>query len=378
MRERVVKTERPRASPGALDSVSLTDLRDEGQRNLGFEIDRVVVDVLPFDVDRGDHCGARPRLAAVRHEDEGHGAAGAHVAEPGADRATHGRDDGRREGDRVAGQRDAVEERAGRRVPRVQRVVQRRFGVGRRGDAQPRRRDAGDQDHRFGLARLVRLVARGRHGQHEGQSRKPGDSVHGQCAAHSLSSCAPAFLVIRGVMKIRSSVFLRLTDLLRNSQPRPGILESPGTPAWVTESFSLKMPPMTAVPPSATRIWVDALSVRMGGTSPTRLTKSGDELSTLRSMMMVFSRVICGMTSSFSDAEMNSTLIWVAVVLTTGICVPCSMVAFWLFWVAMRGAESTFTSPFSSNASSVALILKVSSTLPKLMPSDPAVAAAGR
>src|SRR5437867_12469828 len=73
--------------------------------------------------------------------------------------------------------------------------------------------------------------------------------------------------VMRGVMKIRSSVFLRLIVLFLNSQPRPGIFDRPGTPIWFTELFSLKMPPMTAVPPSATRIWVAARSVMIGGTS---------------------------------------------------------------------------------------------------------------
>ena len=135
---------------------------------------------------------------------------------------------------------------------------------------------------------------------------------------------------------------------------------------------------MTAVPPSATRIWVAARSVMIGGTSPTRLTKSGEELSTFTSMMTVPSLVIWGITSSFREAEMNSTLICVAVVLTTGICTPCSITAFWLFCVAMRGEDRTLTSPFSSKASSVTSRVNEFRTFPKLRPSVPTEALAGR
>src|SRR2546428_8300956 len=60
-----------------------------------------------------------------------------------------------------------------------------------------------------------------------------------QSFAARASGDASIRFAMRGVMKIRSSVFLRLTDLFLNSQPSPGIFDSPGTPAWVTESFSL-------------------------------------------------------------------------------------------------------------------------------------------
>ena len=95
-------------------------------------------------------------------------------------------------------------------------------------------------------------------------------------------------------------------------------------------------------------------------------------------MMTVPSLVICGVTSRRSEAEMNSTLISVAVVFTTGICVPCSMIAVWLFWVAIRGDDRIFTSPFSSKASSLAFRVKLFRTLPKLTPRLLAVALAGR
>src|SRR5206468_12724809 len=83
----------------------------------------------------------------------------------------------------------------------------------------------------------------------------------------------------RTIPPLHSFPTRRSSDLLLlNSQPSPGIFDSPGTPAWVTELFSLKMPPMTAVPPSATRIWVAARSVMIGGTSPTRSEEHTSEL----------------------------------------------------------------------------------------------------
>src|SRR2546425_10189971 len=134
--------------------------------------------------------------------------------------------------------------------------------------------DQGNGDN--GIARLIRVpdaVAAGT--VQDGGGRQGGENEGSGTWLHEWASCDSAFFAMRGVMKIRSSVFFRLIDLFLNSQPRPGILDRPGTPAWVTESFSLKMPPMTSVPPSATRIWVAARSVIIVGTWPTRLTKSG-------------------------------------------------------------------------------------------------------
>jgi len=76
-----------------------------------------------------------------------------------------------------------------------------------------------------------------------------------------------------------SSVFLAV-DRLAAEQPAEArdLREPRDARPWVTESFSLKdAADEPRLPPSATSTWVAARSVRMGGTSPTRLTKSGDE-----------------------------------------------------------------------------------------------------
>src|SRR5678816_378007 len=92
---------------------------------------------------------------------------------------------------------------------------------------------------------------------------------------------------------------------------------------------------MTAVVPVLTRICVSTLSVTIPGVPETRIVLEGWLFSTFSFMMTVSSAVICGVTTSLSDAGTYWTSISVAVVVTTGICTPCSMVAGWLFCVAI-------------------------------------------
>src|SRR6266436_56442 len=105
-----------------------------------------------------------------------------------------------------------------------------------------------------GRGRFDRVCSRGcrRIGDLE-QARGEGEDEPRQSFAARASGGASIFLVIRGVMKINSSTLCRVIDLFLNSQPSPGIFPRPGTLVSLTELFSLKMPPITAVPPSDTR-----------------------------------------------------------------------------------------------------------------------------
>src|SRR5438445_893730 len=384
MPERAVKKMGPPARLRRARACRITSLAGHG----GPEVDVVTDRRAKIGVPREGHVSVDDRARhfrrgrGARHKRQDDGIAGRSDRVPDPLHRHRGREGGGGgEGDRV-----------GLELHRVQRALRdtalvagddaegygRGQGAGRVGGRGARVADGSPVDDRLGVGRPVPGHVARRSEKGESQDGRNGEPVDPHESPHVLSSCGSAFFVTRGVMKIKSSVFLRLIDLFLNSQPRPGIFERPGTPACAIESFSLKMPPITAVPPSATRICVCALSVMMGGTSPTRFTKSGEELSTATSMITVPSLVICGVTASFKDAEMNSTLICVAVVLTTGIWTPCSIVAFWLFCVAMRGEERTLTSPFVSKASSCTSSVTESRTLPKLRARLPAWAFDGR
>ena len=65
---------------------------------------------------------------------------------------------------------------------------------------------------------------------------------------------------------------------------------------------------------------------------------------------MVPSAVICGVTSSLSTASMYCTEMVLLMVVWIGILTPCFTVAFSLFWVTMRGLESSLPTPLDSAA----------------------------
>src|SRR5579862_3761830 len=67
-------------------------------------------------------------------------------------------------------------------------------------------------------------------------------------------------------------------------------------------------------------------------------------------MNTVPSAVICGVTSSFNTASMYCTETVLLTVVWMGILVPCLTEAFSLFWVTMRGLESSLPTPLDSAA----------------------------
>src|SRR5579883_1782659 len=90
--------------------------------------------------------------------------------------------------------------------------------------------------------------------------------------------------------------------------PITGKLPTSGTSWMDTFCWLTIMPPMTTVPPSATRTFVSADCVSSAGIPCTRgMPLSICVFSTSTSMNTVPSAVICGVTSSFKTASMNCT-----------------------------------------------------------------------
>jgi hypothetical protein len=104
-------------------------------------------------------------------------------------------------------------------------------------------------------------------------------------------------VTILGVMKKMSSWVEVSTERRLNRLPRMGMSPSRGTCWMLTEFWVWMTPPMTTVPPSLTSTWVVACWVMSVGLPPTVRAKSGTVFSTSTLRKMVFSAVICGVTT---------------------------------------------------------------------------------
>src|SRR5262249_6098543 len=153
-----------------------------------------------------------------------------------------------------------------------------------------------DEDRSLGLPLLVR--AGGRQGRGGGQhERHPQSSFHWLTLLHCLR--------VRGVMKISSSSCFSVRVLLRKRFPRIGIFQRPGIMLFWSWSLIWKMPPITEVPPSRTRIspwYCRTVSGTFWPIERFRAT-AGSRFWTLTFIRIVPSLVIWGVTVSFSVAS---------------------------------------------------------------------------
>src|SRR5229473_2620775 len=118
--------------------------------------------------------------------------------------------------------------------------------------------------------------------------------------------------MILGVRKNSSSCDVDEMLVRRNRCPIIGKLPTRGTCVMSRRCVETMIPPMTTVPPSATRTLVSAACVSNAGTPWTRgIPASMDVFSTSTSIKTVPSAVICGVTSNFSTASMY----WMEIVL---------------------------------------------------------------
>ena len=162
---------------------------------------------------------------------------------------------------------------------------------------------------------------------------------------------------MRGVTKISNSALLSRRCLLRNAAPINGISPSTGTLLIVSRRS------VSYIPPRHNRLTIgdQNLSLNLERVSilgivppvPVGIIAPILSLLTRKSMMMLLSGVICGVTTSSSTASLNCTVVapdeaacWY------GISTPCLIVASLWFAVITRGVETISPRPSASRADS--------------------------